>query len=173
MSDLSTKSEKEISDLLDEHGIKHGPIVGTTRALYEKKLKAAMAEGTPKQSPDKTYYREEEEEVEYIHYHPPVRDEGFGDVVRRPRNFENTHEVDHHFEEPVISRTQASYQNVSYSKLPPPKTSYQKPVTEAPKSGGVPGWLRLLVFVVIAVFLYYVYSTMEAEEENPFNRIEA
>lgn len=82
--------------------------------------------------------------------------------------------MDHHYEEPIINRTQASaYQNLSYSKPPPLKATHQKPVHEAPKSGGVPGWLRVLVFVLIAVFLYYVYSTMETPKENPFNGIEA
>ncbi len=134
MSSLSSKSAQEISDLLDDYGIKHGPVVGewlglnvyfapvfwinvhgselhrplppslppsvpvwsyqvygcsngwiggflctlvhrsshvrlcvwlflcsdSTRSLYEKKLKEAMAKGKrAKQSPDKTYYREE------------------------------------------------------------------------------------------------------------------
>ncbi|KAG5282474.1 hypothetical protein AALO_G00056430 [Alosa alosa] len=170
MADLSTKSVQEITDLLDEYGIKHGPVVGSTRSLYEKRLREAMTKGTPKPSSDKTYYREEEEEVEYIEYHPPVRNEGFGDVVRRPRNFEYNDEVDHHFEEPIINRSKASYQNTSYSMAPPLKASQKKPITEVPKSGGIPGWLRLLVFVIIAVFLYYVYSIMETQEENPFNR---
>lgn len=172
MADLSSKSAQEISDLLDEYGIKHGPIVGTTRSLYEKKLREAMAKGTPKQSSDKTYYREEEEEVTYIHYHPPVRNEGFGDVVQRSRNFDYSDEIDHHFEEPIIDRSRASYQNVSYTKPPIQKNSQRKPITQDPKSGGVPGWLRVLVFVFIAVFLYYVYSSMETQEENPFNQIE-
>lgn len=73
---------------------------------------------------------------------------------------------------PIINRSQASYQNVSYSKPPTLKTSQRKPIREEPKAGGVPGWLRVLVFVVIAVFLYYVYSSMETQEENPFNQIE-
>ncbi len=34
MSSLSGKSDKEISQLLDEYGIKHGPIVG----MYNKPL---------------------------------------------------------------------------------------------------------------------------------------
>uniref|UniRef100_A0A3Q4GPM3 LEM domain-containing protein n=1 Tax=Neolamprologus brichardi TaxID=32507 RepID=A0A3Q4GPM3_NEOBR len=60
MSSLSDKSAQEISDLLDEYGIKHGPVVESTRNLYEKKLKEAMAKGKrAKPSPDKTYYREE------------------------------------------------------------------------------------------------------------------
>ncbi|XP_063065409.1 emerin (Emery-Dreifuss muscular dystrophy) [Engraulis encrasicolus] len=191
MSDLSNKTDKEIQNLLDEYGIKHGPIVGSTRGLYEKKLRDAMAKGSPKASSDKTYYREEEEEVEYIEYHPPpVRNEGFSDVVRRTRIVEDAPEEEEEevqYEEPIINRTQASsYQSMSYSKPPPLRTpqpqlrtplqrttTQQRPVQEAAPSGGVPGWLRVLVFVLIAVFLYYVYSTMETPEENPFNRIEA
>ena len=110
MSALSSKTEQEISELLDEYGIKHGPVVGkwlrftdwtnvirtfptpvqssqvpncssvsfcvvfcpslftvwpftcsgSTRSLYEKKLREAMAKGKrAKPASDKTYYREE------------------------------------------------------------------------------------------------------------------
>uniref|UniRef100_A0A667WI25 LEM domain-containing protein n=1 Tax=Myripristis murdjan TaxID=586833 RepID=A0A667WI25_9TELE len=77
---LSSKSAQEISELLDEYGIKHGPVVDSTRALYEKKLREAMARGKrAKPSPDKTYYREEEEEVVYHTYRPPMGTEGAGD----------------------------------------------------------------------------------------------
>ncbi|XP_008317053.1 emerin isoform X2 [Cynoglossus semilaevis] len=78
MSMLSSKTAQEISELLDEYGIKHGPVVDSTRSLYEKKLKEAMAKDrTPRNRPssDKTYYREEEDEVTYITYRTPVRSE--------------------------------------------------------------------------------------------------
>ncbi|TSM04863.1 hypothetical protein Baya_7748 [Bagarius yarrelli] len=71
MSSLSSKSSNELAKLLDEYGINHGPIVDSTRQLYEKKLAEAMARNT-KKSPDKTYYREEQEEVTYVTYHPPA-----------------------------------------------------------------------------------------------------
>ncbi|XP_028309874.1 emerin (Emery-Dreifuss muscular dystrophy) isoform X2 [Gouania willdenowi] len=66
---LSEKSEEELSSLLTEYGIKHGPIVDSTRRLYERKLEKAMEEDAAKPSSDKTYYREEEDEVTYITYH--------------------------------------------------------------------------------------------------------
>ncbi|KAI3357762.1 hypothetical protein L3Q82_015524 [Scortum barcoo] len=69
---LSEKSHEEISDLLTKFGIKHGPIVDSTRKLYEKKLEKAMKDAPVTPSSDKTYYREEEEEVTYITYHSPV-----------------------------------------------------------------------------------------------------
>ncbi|KAG1961875.1 emerin [Pimephales promelas] len=83
MSTLSGKSDKEISQLLDEYGIKHGPVVESTRKLYEKKLKEAMAKNTKPSSSDKTYYREEQDEVEYLTFHQPpplTRYDAFGDV---------------------------------------------------------------------------------------------
>uniref|UniRef100_A0A3Q3F557 Emerin homolog 1-like n=2 Tax=Labrus bergylta TaxID=56723 RepID=A0A3Q3F557_9LABR len=76
---LSEKSDEEISELLTKFGIKHGPIVESTRGLYEKKLARLMESAAVKSSPDKTFYREEEEEVTYITYHTPVRHEAYGD----------------------------------------------------------------------------------------------
>ncbi|KAF5903507.1 lamina-associated polypeptide 2, isoforms beta/gamma-like [Clarias magur] len=61
MSSLSSKTSEELCKLLDEYGINHGPIVDSTRKLYEKKLTEAMSK-RPKASPDKTYYREEQQE---------------------------------------------------------------------------------------------------------------
>nr|XP_023994575.1 emerin-like isoform X3 [Salvelinus alpinus] len=79
MAALRNKSDQEIKDLLDEYGIKHGPVVDTTRPLYEKKLKEAMAKAkvtVTKPSPDRTFYREDKEEVTYVTCQTPVRSEG-------------------------------------------------------------------------------------------------
>ncbi|KAG7278447.1 hypothetical protein CRUP_038742, partial [Coryphaenoides rupestris] len=95
---LSGKTDAEISQLLSEYGVKHGPIVDSTRRLYEKKLIAAM-ENKAKETPsDKTYYREEVEEVTYVSYptQPKKRKQApFYDCMsssrepclRRPRGF--------------------------------------------------------------------------------------
>ncbi|KAF4078145.1 hypothetical protein AMELA_G00196020 [Ameiurus melas] len=95
MSSLSSKSSDELCKLLDEYGINHGPIVDSTRKLYEKKLAEAMAKN-PKPSSDKTFYREEQEEITYVTYHPPlqVQHENFGDVTRRTRTTENADDMD-------------------------------------------------------------------------------
>ncbi|XP_068180890.1 LEM_emerin domain-containing protein isoform X1 [Antennarius striatus] len=79
MSSLSTISTQELYNLLEEYGIKHGPVVDSTRGLYEKKLKEAMAMGKRgKPTPDKTFYREEEEEVTYV-YRTPVSSDKAGE----------------------------------------------------------------------------------------------
>ncbi|MGH0134447.1 UNVERIFIED_CONTAM: hypothetical protein FKN15_013535 [Acipenser sinensis] len=64
MSNLSSMSDQELTSLLDQYEIKHGPVVGTTRKLYEKKLLDVMSKekkqgNVKKPSSDKTYYREE------------------------------------------------------------------------------------------------------------------
>ncbi|XP_054904703.1 emerin (Emery-Dreifuss muscular dystrophy) [Poeciliopsis prolifica] len=56
MMPLRERSDAQISDLLTDYGIKHGPVVNSTRSLYERKLEEAMAK-------DRTFYREEEEEI--------------------------------------------------------------------------------------------------------------
>lgn len=80
---------------------------------------------------------------------------------------------------PIISYTQKAYQSTPRSRLTAytSKSSLQdaSPGTvksEGSKAGGVPGWLRVLVFIIVAVFLYYVYSNMESADENPFKKID-
>ncbi|XP_060751137.1 emerin (Emery-Dreifuss muscular dystrophy) [Tachysurus vachellii] len=178
MSSLSLKSSDELCKLLDEYGINHGPIVDSTRKLYEKKLAEAMTKN-PKPSSDKTYYREEQEEITYVTYHPPVQHENSGDVTRRTRTTDKAGDVDN-ANEPIISYTRTAYQSTpratstaytSKSSLYEPSPGTVK--SAGSKSGGVPGWLRVLVFIIIAVFLYYVYSNMESADENPFKKIDA
>ncbi|XP_055044757.2 emerin (Emery-Dreifuss muscular dystrophy) isoform X4 [Misgurnus anguillicaudatus] len=173
MSSLSDKSDKEIGQLLDEYGIKHGPIVDTTRKLYEKKLKEAMSKNTKPSSPDKTYYREEQEEVEYVTYLPQqfTRDDGSSDVIRRSQATNYRDDVDY-THEPIISQSRTSYQTTSRPGPSVYKASQKSATPESSKSASVPVWLRVLVFLIIAVFLYYVYSSMEPAEEGPFKTID-
>ncbi|KAM3872153.1 emerin (Emery-Dreifuss muscular dystrophy) [Diretmus argenteus] len=135
---LSDKSDEEISDLLTAQGIKHGPIVDSTRRLYEKKLEEAMLQVAASPSPDKTYYREEEEEITYVTYHNPVRHEGCGDL-------------------PPVQSTKAADHSAVPSREPIKKSG-----------GGMSTMMRLLLLAVVAAFLYYVYCCMENNAENPF-----
>lgn len=191
MSTFSGKSDKEISQLLDEYGIKHGPIVESTRKLYEKKLKEAMAKNTKPTSSDRTYYREEQEEVEYVTYHQPpqlTRHDGFGDVTRRTkvtdadfaRDMRRSKLTDYrdddddvdHINESYISPTRTTYQSSSRPGPSVSKSIQRGASPETSKRGGVPLWLRVLVFLIVAVFLYYVYTCMESAEEAPIKTIQ-
>ncbi|KAM4609677.1 uncharacterized protein ACJ7VT_013038 [Polymixia lowei] len=189
MSTLSSKSAQEISELLDDYGIKHGPVVDSTRSLYEKKLREAMAkEKMTKPSPDKTYYREEAEEVTYVSYRTPMRNEASGDrrpyMRSRPEYSEREFEDERPYsrprpeysgrdfvDEPYIYDTPSTYRDVSYSKPTPMKSGGDAP-EEAKSSRLIPLWVQFLVFLVVAAFLYLVFSNMESPPNDPFKKIE-
>ncbi|XP_017273369.1 emerin (Emery-Dreifuss muscular dystrophy) isoform X2 [Kryptolebias marmoratus] len=182
MASLSNKSAEEIGELLDEYGIKHGPVVESTRRLYEKKLKEAMAKETKaKPSSDKTYYREEEEEVTYV-YRTPTRNECSGDrgtyMRSRPdwTGREYGHETSYSdytqsrseyggrdfAEQPAMYDTPSTYRNSSLHAAP--VKSGQKAPGPAKSTRLVPLWLQFFFFLAVAVFLYFVFSNMETNK---------
>ncbi|XP_070295461.1 emerin isoform X1 [Salvelinus sp. IW2-2015] len=244
MAALRNKSDQEIKDLLDEYGIKHGPVVDTTRPLYEKKLKEAMAKAkvtVTKPSPDRTFYREDKEEVTYVTCQTPVRSEGpSGDgkpyMRSRPEYSERDRVDDKPYSRPEYrrgtgwminpiqetrvqredrvddkpySRSKPEYRERDrvddklYSRsrpeyssgrqyidephvynTPSSSSSYSKP-TPVVKSGGVvkkenttssgrliPLWIQFLIFLIVAGFLYFIFTNMESAESSPFNKIQ-
>ncbi|KAK5863040.1 hypothetical protein PBY51_000100 [Eleginops maclovinus] len=159
---LKEKSDEELSKLLSEYGIKHGPIVDSTRKLYEKKLEKAM-EDAPAEvpSPDKTYYREEAEEVTYITYHhSPVRQEVHSDVVKRRGNAEPDQEEEPvQYTEPPVQITKRT---ANHSAAP----RFKEPARES----GCSVWkvIRLLLLLaVLAAAVYYAYCRVVNNEEAP------
>ncbi|XP_062248531.1 emerin (Emery-Dreifuss muscular dystrophy) [Platichthys flesus] len=157
---LSEKSDEEISTLLTAYNIKHGPIVDSTRKLYEKKLEKAMENAPVKASSDKTYYREEEEEITYITYHSADRHEGYADMLKRRGNAETDEEEESDQDtEPAIQMTnRAANHSAVRSK-------------EVVRKSGGSMWkvIRLMVLLaVLAAVLYYAFCCMIKNEENPF-----
>ncbi|XP_055788650.1 emerin-like isoform X5 [Salvelinus fontinalis] len=212
MAALSNKSDQEIKDLLDEYGIKHGPVVDTTRPLYEKKLKEAMAKAkvtVTKPSPDRTFYREDQEEVTYVTCQTPVRNEGpSGDgkpYMRSRPEYSERDRVDakpysrskpeyrerDRVEDKLYSRSRPEYSSgrqyidePHVYNTPSSSSSYSKP-TPVVKSGGVvkkenttssgrliPLWIQFLLFLIVAGFLYFIFTNMESAESSPFNKIQ-
>ncbi|XP_070766792.1 emerin (Emery-Dreifuss muscular dystrophy) [Enoplosus armatus] len=157
---LSGKSDEEIGKLLAVYGIKHGPIVDSTRGLYEKKLEKAMKSDTAvRPSPDKTFYREEEEEITYITYRSPVRHEVHGEMLKRRGNVETDEdeESDQDTEPPVQITNRTANHSAVRSREP------------VKKSGGCM-WkvIRLLLLVaVLAAVVYYAYCHVTNNEGNP------
>ncbi|XP_078110346.1 emerin (Emery-Dreifuss muscular dystrophy) [Sander vitreus] len=157
---LSEKSNEELSKLLAEYGIKHGPIVDSTRKLYEKKLEKAMKSPPVQPSPDKTYYREEAEEVTYITYHQssPVQ-AVYSDMLKRRGNVEpdEAKKSDQDTEPPIQSTNRAANHSTIRSGELVRKSG-----------GGMWKVIRLLLLLaVIAAFLYYSYCRLN-DIENPF-----
>ncbi|XP_057686131.1 emerin-like isoform X2 [Corythoichthys intestinalis] len=153
MSALSAMSADKISDLLDEYGIKHGPVVESTRRLYEKKIREAMAKGemVSLTNPDKTYYREEEEEVTYV-YSTPAR----SDLPKENRPYMRAR--------PEWTEREVQHKHYSYGTGATP-VKWQQDVPKAPQSSlSIPVWVQLVFFVVAVIFLYFVFSNMETND---------
>lgn len=186
MANLSEKSADELRELLDEYGIKHGPIVDSTRNLYEKKLREAMAKAK-KASSDKTYYREEvEEEVTYVTRSPvrgvlsgdsgaymrsrPERTEreyqqepSYSSYSRSPPDFRGRDYVD----KPYTYSTPTSYRSSYLNSTPVTSKDIKSPsaTSPSPKSSSlVPPWFQVMFFFVVLIFLYIVFSSMETNE---------
>ncbi|KAM3872385.1 uncharacterized protein ACN63O_003684 [Diretmus argenteus] len=169
MATLSDKSAQEISVLLDEYGIKHGPVVDTTRGLYEKKLREAMGkQKRTKPSPDKTFYREEEEEVTYVTYRTPSSNDVSGD--RRP--YMRARPEWEFEDEPYTYDSPSTYRNISYLKSPPMSASGGDTPKATKSSRLIPLWVQFLFFLSVAAFLYLVFSNMETTHSEPFKNIE-
>uniref|UniRef100_A0A665UTQ9 LEM domain-containing protein n=1 Tax=Echeneis naucrates TaxID=173247 RepID=A0A665UTQ9_ECHNA len=154
---LHEKSVEEIAELLDEYGIKHGPIVDSTRSLYEKKLERAMEDAPVKASSDKTYYREEEEEITYITYHSPVKRDGYTDALKRRGNAK-------------VDESDESDQETESLIHVTKRTANHSPIQskdQIRKSGGGM-WLLLLLLSVLAAVGYYIYCRVTSNEENTF-----
>ncbi|KAK7930470.1 hypothetical protein WMY93_006865 [Mugilogobius chulae] len=163
---LSEKSDSELTELLSQFGVKHGPIVESTRKLYEKKLEKAMEAAAAAQtspSSDKTYYREEEV-VTYITYHSPTRSEAPADMLRH-RGASEKNEINHQdTTEPELqqeSAVQASTRKLDHGSAPSR--------VQEKRSG--PGCVRrllrlLLVLALLAGVSYYVFCRVLSSEES-------
>ncbi|XP_046561209.1 emerin homolog 1-like isoform X2 [Haliotis rubra] len=167
-------SDRELGERLREYGIKVGPIVKSTRGLYEKKLRnfelgqvsKPKYEEVPDDDDDDEDEDEEEEEVEKYEEKPaPVRSTR-NEPRRRlpampamPATPPRGKPV--HFEEPVT--TAASRQTRA---APPPTTK--------PKSKGFPRWIIVLVVLILVAVGYLVLQNMESAGENNIpNQIDA
>uniref|UniRef100_A0A3Q3WQM7 LEM domain-containing protein n=1 Tax=Mola mola TaxID=94237 RepID=A0A3Q3WQM7_MOLML len=168
MSSLSNMSAQEISELLDEYGIKHGPVVDTTRSLYERKLKEAMSKGRKgKPSLDKTYYREEGNltTICTVLLNSSSSSELYNFTSLKSKHiccfYVNTYRS-------YTYDTPSTYRN-SYLKSTPMKPTQDTPTT-AKSSSFVPLWVQIVFFLAVAIFLYLVFSNMETNES--FNHIQ-
>lgn len=65
---------------------------------------------------------------------------------------------DYKIEEGYISKYVSKYQPALEQKVTKPKTGRS-----------IPMWIKILIFIVLAVFLFLVYQVMETNEGNPFS----
>ncbi|XP_063111450.1 thymopoietin isoform X5 [Cavia porcellus] len=221
--DVTELSNEDLLDQLVRYGVNPGPIVGTTRKLYEKKLLKLREQGTESRSStplptissentrqngnndsDRYSDNEEDSKIELkLEKREPLKGRAKTPVTLKQRRIEHN-QVGEKTEERRVERDilkemfpfeAATPTGISASCRRPIKGAAGRPLersdyrmeesfsskyvpkyvpladvkTEKTKKGRfIPMWIKILLFVVVAVFLFLVYQAMETNQENPF-----
>ncbi|XP_023415686.1 thymopoietin isoform X5 [Loxodonta africana] len=225
--DVTELTNEDLLDQLVRYGVNPGPIVGTTRKLYEKKLLKLREQGTESRSStplpavsssaentrqngsndsDRYSDNEEDSQVELkLEKREPLKGRAKTPVTLKQRRVEHN-QVGEKTEERRTERdilkemfpNEASTPTgISASCRRPIKGAAGRPLelrdfrmgesfsskyvpkyvpladgkSEKTKKGrSIPVWIKILLFVVVAVFLFLVYQAMETNQGNPFSR---
>ncbi|KAM6153369.1 LOW QUALITY PROTEIN: thymopoietin [Erethizon dorsatum] len=224
--DVTELSNEDLLDQLVRYGVNPGPIVGTTRKLYEKKLLKLREQGTESRSStplptisssentrqngsndsDRYSDNEEDSKIELkLEKREPLKGRAKTPVTLKQRRVEHN-QVGERIEERRVERDilkemfpfeAATPTGISASCRRPIKGAAGRPLelsdfrmeepfsskyvpkyvpladvkTEKTKKGRfIPMWIKILLFVVVAVFLFLVYQAMETNQGNPFSK---
>ncbi|XP_017903624.1 thymopoietin isoform X7 [Ovis aries] len=223
--DVTELSNEDLLDQLVKYGVNPGPIVGTTRKLYEKKLLKLREQGTESRSStplptisssventrqngsndsDRYSDNEEDSKIELkLEKREPLKGRAKTPVTLKQRRVEHN-QVGEKTEERRVERDilkemfpfeAATPTGISASCRRPIKGAAGRPLelsdfrmeesysskyipkyvpladvkSEKTKKGrSIPMWVKILLFVVVAGFLFLVYQAMETNQGNPF-----
>ncbi|XP_068047747.1 thymopoietin isoform X8 [Anomalospiza imberbis] len=227
--DITEMSNEDLQEKLMKYGVNPGPIVATTRKLYEKKLLKLMEQGPDLKAPvplpaisttentrqngsnDSDQYSDNEEDPKTelrLEKREPLKAR-----VKMPVALKQKRVVEHN---QVLERTTEERRperdilkemfpyevstptGISASCRRPIKGAASRPLepsdfileesyskyaqkygtstdikSEKPpikKERPVPVWIKVLLFVVVSVFMFLVYQSMETNQGNPFSR---
>ncbi|XP_006979871.1 thymopoietin isoform X5 [Peromyscus maniculatus bairdii] len=226
--DVTELSNEELLDQLVRYGVNPGPIVGTTRKLYEKKLLKLREQGTESRSStplptvsssaentrqngsndsDRYSDNDDDSKIELkLEKREPLKGRAKTPVTLKQRRIEHN-QVGEKTEERRVERDilkemfpyeASTPTGISASCRRPIKGAAGRPLElsdfrmeesfsskyvpkhAAPLAGvksektqkgrSIPMWIKVLLFVVVAVFLFLVYQAMETNQGNPFSR---
>ncbi|MBN3303106.1 LAP2 protein, partial [Amia calva] len=197
--DVHQLTDEELKAELIKYGVKPGPILATTRQLYEKKLQRLLhpSDGQ-KAPPDEEHYSDSEEDETVLSLHVRCTGEAVSHLavsalslppslccpltvsalsLQGPAEDDVLQEM---FPNEVRTPT-----GISATRRRPIKGAAGRPVqfkysdlVPLASSGGldslglsrrlVPIWAQVLVFLLLAGFLFVLYCAMEANSDNPF-----
>ncbi|XP_073495960.1 emerin [Phyllobates terribilis] len=178
MEKFKKMTDEELISTLRKYGLQYGPILGTTRTLYEKKLFQYERENT--NLPASTSSYESRQQYSTTHYDDDNGDnhtyeEEYTTTYQYPQAQQRTRDD---LQNRSYSRKENAYQNVSQSRyqssfsqgVEPRKPIRPKQKEETPVKRFIPLWLQLLLLFLIAAFLVYMYVLQM--DDNPFKAIE-
>ncbi|XP_072721965.1 thymopoietin isoform X6 [Ciconia boyciana] len=229
--DITEMSNEDLQEQLVKYGLNPGPIVATTRKLYEKKLLKLMEQGPELKAPvplpvisstaensrqngnnDSDQYSDNEEDPETelrLEKREPLKARTKTPVALKQRRvvehnqvLERTPTEERRVERDILKEMfpyeVSTPTGISASCRRPIKGAASRPIehsdfrmeesfskyalkygtstdikSEKPptkKERSIPLWIKILLFVVILVFLFLVYQSMETNQGNPFSK---
>ncbi|XP_062871498.1 LEM domain-containing protein 1 isoform X3 [Trichomycterus rosablanca] len=189
MVDLSSLTDDQLKCKLLQYGVKPGPIVGSTRALYERKLQRLMTHDSQHSVNNKAgigkYSDSEEEEEEEEDEDESGSEQQGPDSVSHTTSKQNKEEVTDILTE-LFPDAAVTPTGITATKRRAIKGAAGRPVQfkypETPMSPTtlerreiqqrlVPLWVQLVVFLFVVALLYFIYILMEEQSENPFSSL--
>ncbi|KAK6308196.1 hypothetical protein J4Q44_G00214670 [Coregonus suidteri] len=182
MLDPCGLTDDELKTTLLKYGVEAGPIVATTRSIYERKLQRLLKPAQPRQNGgtgDADQYSDSEGEEEsgsqqgrpetvslveenlHVDIGEPVTDvlmEMFPETEPTPTGIAATRR------RPIKGAAGRPVQ-FKYPDLPASPMTLQRRAVERRL---VPLWVQILVFFIVACLLYLIYAAMEDSLDNPF-----
>ncbi|XP_074082744.1 thymopoietin isoform X3 [Macrotis lagotis] len=224
--DVTELTNEELLSQLVKYGVNPGPIVGTTRKLYEKKLLKLREHGPESRSStplptvssatenakqngndDSDRYSDNEEELK-LEKREPLKGKAKTPLTLKQRRVEHNQvgeislteerRVERDILKEMFPFEAATPTGISASCRRPIKGAAGRPLEHgdfrmegtfsskyvpkyAPladdktektrKRCSIPMWIKILLFVVVAVFLFLVYQAMETNQGNPFSPV--
>ncbi|KAM9326512.1 emerin [Gastrophryne carolinensis] len=173
MEKFKNMTDEELVNFLRQYGIQHGPVVGTTRTLYEKKLYEYEQKKTIPGFAGSTYeskYSSRNYDNDDDNYET-YEEETVTQTYRNPQTYPRKRDdfLNKSGDNSYQSISQVRHQS-SYSQgVEPRRPIRPKPnEVEVKKSARrfLPLWLQLLIFLLFAGYLVYLYC--RETKENPF-----
>uniref|UniRef100_A0A3P8YZ87 LEM domain-containing protein n=1 Tax=Esox lucius TaxID=8010 RepID=A0A3P8YZ87_ESOLU len=186
MIDPCGLTDDELKATLLQYGVEAGPIVGTTRSLYERKLQRLMelAGGrrhSETENADRYSYSEDELEDDQD------SEQGRAETVSLVADKQH---VDSDIQVPIkdvlmemFPETKPTPTGIAATRRRPIKGAAGRPVhfkypdlpaspmaqqRHAVERHMVPLWVQILVFLILGCLLYVIYASMENRLDNPF-----
>ncbi|KAL9854814.1 thymopoietin isoform 3-T3 [Geothlypis trichas] len=227
--DITEMSNEDLQEQLMKYGVNPGPIVATTRKLYEKKLLKLMEQGPDLKAPvplpaisttentrqngnnDSDQYSDNEEDPKTelrLEKREPLKTRTKTPVaLKQKRVVEHNQVLERTTEERRVERDilkelfpyeVSTPTGISASCRRPIKGAASRPLehsdfileesyskyaqkygtstdtkSEKPpikKERPVALWIKVLLFVIVSVFMFLVYQSMETNQGNPFSK---
>nr|XP_033778455.1 emerin isoform X2 [Geotrypetes seraphini] len=164
-------TDEELITSLKKFNIPHGPILKTTRKLYEKKMYEFESQ-RKRMPPTEVTYDDPDTEQMYEESFSTTKTYG-----AEPPRYRGTQEV---FDSGNINRdyfSQNTYQDVSQYRMASsaspslrvePRRAIREKKEESQKRHLFPLWLQFLLLFLFIGFLALVYFFTQSKDENPF-----